>query len=94
MKDEKIEQISDFFKLFADPTRLRILKVLLVNKEMCVNEIAESIGMSHSATSHQLAKLEARDILHCERKGKTMCYMIKENVKTKIFKKIMSIFNY
>lgn len=92
MKKDDILHISGLFKLFSDPTRLRILTALMSKKEMCVNDIADCIQMSHSATSHQLAKLEVRGLVHCERKGKTMCYKIQENSKTKIFRKLISLF--
>jgi len=92
-KNSSISKITDIFKLLADPTRLKILRVLFGSrKEMCVNEISEKIGMSHSATSHQLAKLEVRGIVSCARIGKKMCYEICENPTTRNIKKTIMMF--
>lgn len=72
---EDVEHAADIARLLSDPTRLRILKLLFQNPEgMCVYEIAEEVGSSPSATSHQLAKLEAREIVCCYREGQKMCY--------------------
>ncbi len=93
MISENIIKTTNTFKLLSSPTRLKILKTLFRSKdEMCVNEIAESVGMSQSAVSHQLAKLEAMDIVFCERKGKTMCYQIKKSLVTDKIKKMISLF--
>ena len=57
--DEKyIQPMADIFKVLSDPTRIRILS-LLAHEEMCVTCIADSLGMTHSAISHQLRLLRA-----------------------------------
>lgn len=70
---------AEVARILSDPTRLCILGVLFQNREgMCVHEIAEKVGSSPSATSHQLAKLEARGITLCYREGQKMCYELAE----------------
>ena len=78
------------FKLLSDPTRLHILR-LLMNKrdEMCVAEIADAVGITHSAASHQLAGLEARGIVTSHRMGQTMCYNLTNGNTTNHIKKLM-----
>ena len=49
---ELLYGLSEFYKIFGDETRLRILDVLL-NKPLCVNEISEALDVSQSAISHQ-----------------------------------------
>ncbi len=72
---ERLARTVETARLLADPTRLRILSLLLTHRDgMCVYEIAEAIGSSPSATSHQLAKLEAHDIVCGFRDGQKMCY--------------------
>ena len=57
--DEKyIQPMADIFKVLSDPTRIRILS-LLAHEEMCVTCIADALGMTHSAISHQLRLLRA-----------------------------------
>ena len=51
--EEELQDLAEFFKVFGDATRLKILSVLLCS-EMCVYDIAMLLGMSQSAISHQL----------------------------------------
>ena len=60
--DEKLDKLSEFFKAFSDPGRLRIIQALAQN-ELCVCDIADIAGMSQSAVSHQLRYLKNIDIL-------------------------------
>jgi len=93
MINENITKTTNTFKLLSSPTRLKILRTLFQSKnEMCVNEIAKNVEMSHSSVSHQLAKLEAKGIVYCERRGKTMCYQITKNSTTGKIKKAVSLF--
>ncbi|QSH39117.1 winged helix-turn-helix transcriptional regulator [Candidatus Kaiserbacteria bacterium] len=71
------QETASVFKILADPTRCKILKLLVVNKDgMCVGEIAEGMSVSHSAVSHQLNDLEDKGVLISEREGQTVCYKI------------------
>lgn len=69
--------LSEFYKIFADQTRLRILDVLL-NKPLCVNEISEILDMSQSAISHQLKNLRASNLVKTEKNGKNVYYSISD----------------
>ena len=92
LNTKTIETQSDIFKLISDPTRLKIINLLLIrNKELCVSDISGSIDSSHSATSHQLAKLERADLVECSRKGQMMCYKLTSNKKILAIKKILQI---
>ena len=70
--------LSEFFKIFGDPTRLRILDVL-VNKPLCVNEISEILDISQSAISHQLKYLRASNLVKTEKIGKNVYYSISDD---------------
>lgn len=72
---EELQDLADFFKVFGDPTRLRILYVLLC-EEMCVYDIANLLGMSQSAISHQLRVLKQMDLVKNRREGKTIFYSL------------------
>ena len=54
--NESLLKLAELFKILGDPTRLKIVEILLEN-EMCVNHIAETMGMGQSAISHQLRVL-------------------------------------
>ncbi|MDF9823751.1 DNA-binding transcriptional ArsR family regulator [Breznakia sp. PF5-3] len=69
------EELAVFFKMYADPTRLKILN-LLFQSELCVCDIAYLLGMSHSATSHQLAVLKRNRIIKSRREKKNVFYSL------------------
>lgn len=71
--EEEIQDLADFFKVFGDVTRLKILYVLLCS-EMCVYDIATLLGMSQSAISHQLRVLKQMGLVKNRREGKTIFY--------------------
>jgi len=70
--------LSEFFKIFADPTRLRILEVL-ITKPLCVNDISEKLNISQSAVSHQLKYLRTSNLVKTEKIGKNVFYNISDN---------------
>lgn len=72
---ELLYGLSEFYKIFGDQTRLRILDVL-VNKPMCVNEISEILDISQSAVSHQLKNLRSSNLVKTEKVGKNVIYSI------------------
>ena len=59
---ELLYGLSEFYKIFGDQTRLRILDALL-NKPLCVNEISELLDMTQSAISHQLKNLRTSNLV-------------------------------
>ena len=68
-----VEQLADSFKALADPTRIRIL-FNLSRRELCVCDLAEVLGMTQSAVSHQLRFLKALRIVKSRRDGNTIYY--------------------
>ncbi|KUO59256.1 MAG: ArsR family transcriptional regulator [Gracilibacter sp. BRH_c7a] len=68
-------ELADFYKVFGDCSRLRILFTLLDN-ELYVNEIAEILGMSQSAVSHQLRILRQHKLVKVKKEGKTSIYSL------------------
>lgn len=73
--EEELQDLAEFFKVFGDDTRLKILYVLLCS-EMCVYDIASVLGMSQSAISHQLRVLKQLDLVKHRRDGKTIFYSL------------------
>ena len=73
--EEELQDLADFFKVFGDATRLKILYVLLCS-EMCVYDIAALLGMSQSAISHQLRVLKQMALVKNRREGKTIFYSL------------------
>ena len=63
------------FKVFGDPTRLRLLCALLCH-EMCVCDLCCLLGMRQSAISHQLRTLRQARLVKSRKEGKTVYYSI------------------
>ena len=80
--DELLFDLSDLFKIFGDTTRIKIL-FSLFESEMCVCAIAELLGMTQSAISHQLRALKNARLVKSRREGKTVFYSLTDDhVKT------------
>ena len=77
-KEDKLYDLADFFKIFADSTRIKILYVLLMH-EMCVCDLAGILGVSQSAMSHQLRTLKQMNLVRARRDGKTVFYSLADN---------------
>lgn len=78
LSDELVGSVSDFFKVFSDKTRLRILTVLL-KQELCVCDIASILDMSQSSISHQLRILRQFKIVKNRKEGKSVFYSLDDN---------------
>lgn len=76
--EEELQDVAEFFKVFGDATRLKILYVLL-STEMCVYDIATILGMSQSAISHQLRVLKQLDLVKNRRDGKIIYYALADD---------------
>ena len=82
---EVLEHIAELFKGFADVTRVHILS-LLVERELCVTDIAEAVDLSQSAISHQLRILKNNKLVKFRREGKTVFYGLDDDHVRSILK--------
>lgn len=76
--EELLYDLADFYKVFADSTRIKILYVLL-KSEMCVCDIGDMLGVSQSAVSHQLRLLKQMKLVKNRREGKTIYYSLSDD---------------
>ena len=76
--DDFVNDLAEFFKVFGDATRIRILRLLL-QKERSVGELAEALDMTQSAVSHQLRTLRQNDLVKYRKEGKTVYYSLKSD---------------
>ncbi len=77
-KDEMIFDLADFYKIFGDTTRVKILYAL-DKSELCVCDISALLGMSVSAVSHQLRTLRESDLVRTKRQGKVIYYSLADD---------------
>ena len=74
-EEEKIQELADFYKVFGEASRVKILYALL-QTEMCVCDLAALLGMTQSAISHQLRVLKQAKLVKNRREGKTIFYSL------------------
>jgi len=72
---EVTSNLADFYKVFGDGTRVRILCALLI-QELCVCDLAQLLSMTQSAISHQLRVLKQAKLVKNRREGKTVFYSL------------------
>ena len=74
-EDEVLYDLAELFKIFGDSTRVKLLYILSVS-EMCVQDLAQLLGVTQSAVSHQLRALKASKLVRYRREGKTVFYAL------------------
>ena len=75
MDDRSLMRLVDFYKLFSDMSRLKILYILSM-EEMCVCDIAAALDMNQSTVSHQLKTLRNSRLIRYRREGKVVYYSL------------------
>ena len=81
--DDELCDLADLFKMFGDSTRAKILSCLQ-QADLCVGEIAEVLGMTVSAVSHQLRVLRGAKLVKGTKEGKEVKYSLDDDHVTKI----------
>ncbi|HEV8061972.1 MAG TPA: metalloregulator ArsR/SmtB family transcription factor [Gemmataceae bacterium] len=66
--------LAAVFKVLANDTRLRLLHALVRADELCVTDLASSLGMKPQAVSNQLQRLSDLGILASRRDGNSIYY--------------------
>ncbi len=74
-EEDTLYDLAEFFKIFGDSTRIRILYALFEN-ELCVCDMAGLLGLTQTAVSHQLRILKANKLVKARREGKTVFYSL------------------
>lgn len=81
LSNEESMRMGSVFAIFSDPMRLNIIYVL-IQKEMCVSDLAKVLRSTQSNISHHLAVLKNNDLVSCRKEGKQVLYSLKdEHVK-------------
>jgi len=77
-KDEILYELADFFKVFGDTTRIKILQALF-KSELCVCDLSAVLGASQSAVSHQLKILRMANLVKPRKEGKVVYYSLSDD---------------
>lgn len=76
--EELLYDLADLFKTFGDTTRIKILYALM-ERDLRVNDIANLIGASQSAVSHQLRTLKQARLVKFRKEGKSAMYSLSDD---------------
>ena len=77
--EEKSRRLAEVFKILGDPTRIKLLCLLVKNDELTVGSIADGLGMGQSAISHQLRLLRAARLVKFRKDGKEVWYSLDDD---------------
>ncbi len=75
-----MEQASAFFKLLAEPVRLRLVALLLDGESRCVCDLVNVLGLPQSTVSRHLSQLRNGGMVLAERQGTWMHYRLNPNL--------------
>ena len=75
LQERELYILTEFFKPPGDPTRIHIL-FLLMERDACVSDLADRLGLTQSAVSHQLSLLKANKLVRRRRDGKMIFYTL------------------
>lgn len=76
--EQQLFDLAELFKVFGDSTRIRILYALF-EAELCVCDIAQLLGLTQTAVSHQLRILKTQRLVRARREGKTVFYSLADD---------------
>lgn len=82
---DEAQSLADTFKTLADPNRVKIIFALM-QRELCVCDLAAVIGASDSAVSHQLRMLRTMKLVKFRRDGKILYYSLADDHIHSLFK--------
>ncbi len=73
-----LNTLGEFFKIFGEPTRIKILQALFIS-EMCVCDLSAVLELNRSAVSHQLKVLRQANLVKFRKEGKSAIYSLSDN---------------
>lgn len=87
LSERELTKLGEFFSVFSDPTRLKIILLLLKEKEACcVNRIAKTLNLNQPAVSQQMRVLRNAGLVKAVRTGKFVRYSITDPHVEKIIR--------
>ena len=75
LAEDEYSDLSEFFKIFGNPTRLKIISLLSI-EDLCVCDISEALGLNQTTVSNQLRILRANNIVKYQKEGKMARYSL------------------
>jgi DNA-binding transcriptional ArsR family regulator len=85
LREQTSTHLADLFSALSDPTRLRIISVLLEG-EMNVGDLAGKLQMTESAVSHQLRGLRQLRLVRARKNGRQVYYTLDDDHVAKLYR--------
>ena len=73
--ETEFAELSEFFKIFGNPTRLKIISLLCL-EDLCVCDICEALDLNQTTVSNQLRILRANNVVKYQKEGKMARYSL------------------
>lgn len=86
------QRMAEFFKVLADPNRLRLISAL-ASQELCVCDLAAGLKMGESAVSHQLRILRAMRLVKYHKKGRNVYYSLADSHVINLYREVAEHLN-
>jgi ArsR family transcriptional regulator len=85
LDDQTATRVAQLFKALSDPSRVRIISILMLT-ELCVHDLAATLGMSQSAVSHQLRSLREMHLVRYRKEGRHVYYQLDDEHISGLFR--------
>lgn len=89
LEKDKPVQLSDIFSALGDANRLKIIKLLASDRDLCVSEVASEVGITVAGISQHMKILEKAGLVVPQRKGQKICYRINGNRENQAILKLI-----
>ena len=86
--EREVLAVAEMFRNLGDPTRVKILQALAV-EELCVCDLAKILGVSESATSHQLRVLRSQKLVRFRKEGKMAFYSLDDEHVDSLMREVL-----
>jgi len=86
--EREVLAVAEMFRNLGDPTRVKILQALAV-EELCVCDLAKLLGVSDSATSHQLRVLRSQKLVRFRKEGKMAFYSLDDEHVDSLMREVL-----
>ncbi len=83
LTQEELTKKAELLKVLGHPERLAIA-ILTINREMCVKELVETLGISQPKVSQHVGIMKELNILHSRKEGTKVLYKVKEQLVKEI----------
>ncbi|MBK0347635.1 helix-turn-helix transcriptional regulator [Aerococcaceae bacterium zg-ZJ1578] len=85
LNSQSLVEKVNFFKMFGDTNRMKIIELLLQYPQLCVNEISTLIDATIATTSHHLIALKKQGIIESFKEGKFVIYKLDASLVNDLF---------